>query len=385
LSREEVLAALASKPLNVDEWSVEVFLTSASQREAFFEAEKANHTRLGGGAGPNIHADTFKPDGDQSKAYTDEYALRCAMQRIATSLPTIWHSWIHFPTQDLIAVWVSQQQSKGNTTTPFFKVAWVHSIGTKYNSQLVKELKRPTHTSFDPMHKSSSKCTVHPSNQDAFLYNVALACSEQLNKTEPANMGPVPSLPYIQRMRHGMEAFAKFVQKSWDVLEPGAVDFINFVYVETSGKMDFRAPLTRQQGFITRVLWSQTFHFADHAFMAMNVSKYPASFACLTPEMLAEDYLWGDNWYWITQKMKDSQPKQDHFNRMFADYSYQPNTTPTHDTFDYGVPELSGLQEELRSGIKKAVEGLCCDAGMLFEGYVDADRLGKYSPVSIDH
>lgn len=384
MTREEVLAALMGKPLNMDEWSVEVFLSSASQRECFFEAEKANHAPA---ARPRQAATDhpFQNDGDESKAHTDEYALRCAVQRIATALPTIWHSWIHFPTQDLISVWVSQQQARGNTATPFFKVAWVHTICTKYNSQLVKELGRPTNTTFDPMAPTSSTCTAVPMNQGAFLYNTALACLRELNKTRPANMGPVPSLPYMKHMQDGMAAFAQFVEKSWPHLGLGAVHFIEFVHQASRGQMDFREPLERQQAFITRVLFSQTFHFADHSFMAMNVAKHPSSFTSLTPEMLAEDYLWGDNWHWITQKFKDCQPKVDNFGRMFADYSYQKNSTPTHSTFDYKVPELNELQKELKSGLKKAVEGLCADAGSVFEGYVDADRLGKYAPVSIDH
>jgi len=237
----------------------------------------------------------------------------------------------------------------------------------------------------DPMSPFSSDCIVHPSNKDSFLYNIYLAFSKELQKTRPANMGYEPALPYMKYMQQGMEAVKKFVEKSWDLIEPGALDFINFVHTASRGTMDFRTPLDRQQGLIIRVIWSQTFHFADHAHMAMGSAKNPASFVTLCPEMLAEDYLWGENWKWITQKMKASQPKLDNFLRMFADYSYQPNSTPTHNTFDYGVPELRELQEELRSGIKSAVEGICFDAGRIFKGYVDAERLGRNAPCSIDH
>merc|ERR1712032_556161 len=138
---------------------------------------------------------------------------------------------------------------------------------------------------------------------------------------------------------------------------------MGWVHVVTAGHIDFRQSLERKRGYIVRILWSQSLHWADHAFMSMGIAKHPATFATLTPEMLAEDFLYGDNWTWISEKIKQTQPKQNNFARMFADYSYQPNSTPTVSDFDYGL-ESSHLkdQEQLREGSKNAQKGFRRDA-----------------------
>ena len=382
---EQILGELSTlESINIEDWEIKVLLFSKEQKEHFELAESCAHN----GTPLSHERKRSQVDSEEnSRLFSDLYAYRCALQRIAVSLPTIWHSWIHFPTQDLIAVWVSKLQHWKRTDSVFFKIARTHTIGTKFNAQLVKELSRPLLTTFDPAHKLASNCVVLPSNRDASLTNIGNAFVLEQDKLKPATMGFPASLPFIKSMQEAWTAFEQFVDKIWPLIEKDATEFIKWVHVVTAGHIDFQQSLERKKGYIVRILWSQSLHWADHAFMTMNISKNPATFATLTPEMIEEDYLYGEQWEWISKKIKETQPKQNNFARMFSDYTYQTNTTPTVSDFDYGLESghLKDLQEQLREGLKNAQEGFRRDANRIYAGYVDVERMLRNAPVSIDH
>merc|ERR1719174_3492248 len=102
----------------------------------------------------------------------------------------------------------------------------------------------------------------------------------------------------------------------------------------------------------------------------MAVSKNPWGYNCLAPEALSENYLFGDRYEWICREIKNTHPKRDNFMRMFGDYTYQTNSTPTISDFDYGLSELKEVQEELRTDFKRAQSGLARNAATMFGEYV---------------
>ena len=315
------------------------------------------------------------------------YVMRIAAQTMSYCNFTIFHSWIHFPYQDFVSVWVSNRIDAGNTDGVLFSIFYTHSINSMWNAKLVKRLGRSTDSQFDPLRKTSSESLFAPGNKHVNMANIGKVFMARAVDTQfEAFSSEAGRLPYIGIQKKAHEATRKFVDSIWPHIRDEANDFIEFVRIYSNETLDFSKD---PKAFIARVLWTQSFgHAPDHIALAACCAKHRVMASMMIPEARSEAYSGCDatRSEWIMKRIDDVNSRFDNFMRTFADYTFVPNTTPTLQNFSYDTDnaEVQKHAKQFKTDLLTQHNAMANWLHTTYGDVFDKERYIQCMPTSID-
>nr|QFG73940.1 MAG: hypothetical protein [Megaviridae environmental sample] len=299
----------------------------------------------------SIKTERFSTTTNQNPTDEHLYNLQQAISTIAWLIPGGWHSWVHFPYADFSSAWVCHQQDNNNTDGVFYKIMYQHTINTKFNTIAVKSGNSSTHTDFDAKSRTSPSTSAFPV-QSRELLNIIMDYSADFQNTlkHPILSSSVKS-PFIDIYRKAWMAFQVFIDSIWDKIEEQAMDFIEYIHMNSKGKLDFR---TNAKEFIIRVLASAgAFHAFDHLSMSVSFCKNPVARsmyeANISPEYPDQE--------WAKEQIHHNAKRYKNFIMTFVVYS------PTGDTvnyknLDYMCKDIQTQQDTLKTTMTNIIKDL---------------------------